>query len=201
MPSPTISLLTPEDIPSLGEVYYLSFLSTALFAYNWPGVERNAFGPWMTGRAEAAFKGRSEGNKSDFLVAKLEGKVVGYASYTYFPDAAERRAGTAKKRLLPVGGTEQRAGNFLAKLDLAKASEQTAHYCSSSSSHSPLSSVFRSLPPSSRPLPPFNRSLFPLDDTDDFASSSSRQSRRPSRSARQGRRESPHNRVDPAGGG
>jgi hypothetical protein len=169
MPSPTISLLTPEDIPSLGEVYYLSFLSTALFAYNWPGVERNAFGPWMTGRAEAAFKGRSEGNKSDFLVAKLEGKVVGYASYTYFPDAAERKVCTAKKRLLPVGGTEKRAGNFLAKLDVAKASEKRAHYCSSSSSHPPTSSLFPSLPPSSRPLPTFNRSLFPLDDTDDFA--------------------------------
>jgi hypothetical protein len=180
MPSPTISLLTPEDIPSLGEVYYLSFLSTALFAYNWPGVEREAFGPWMTGRAEVALKGRSDGNKSDFLVAKLEGKVVGYASYTYFTDASERKVAAKKKRLLPVGGTEQRAGSFLSKLDVAKASEQRAHYCSSFPSPHVLSSLYPSLPSSSRPFPTSHRPIFPLDDTDAFASSSSRQSRRPS---------------------
>jgi hypothetical protein len=59
---------------------------------------------------------------------------VGYASYTYFPDLDERKVDGAKKvRLLPEGGTQKWAGAFLDKLDVAKASDPRAHYCSSCS--------------------------------------------------------------------
>lgn len=136
----TLALVSPEDLPFLGEVYYKSFLPTALFRYNWPGVDRSAFGPWLTARVQAALDGRAQGGKSDFLVAKLGEEVVGYASYTYFPQLSERVVGVKKKRLLPEGGTEQRAGGFLSKLDIAKAKDPAAHYCTSrlflsSSSH------------------------------------------------------------------
>ncbi|GAA5865119.1 hypothetical protein JCM8547_007718 [Rhodosporidiobolus lusitaniae] len=130
MTSPTITIapLTPADIPFLPRIYFSSFAPTALLQYNFPNVPEPGFTLWMEYRMNAALDGRAQGNKGDVLVAKLGEQVAGYASYSWFPDAKEREPGKAKRRVLPEGADERRAGDFLAKLDEQKASLRAAHY-------------------------------------------------------------------------
>jgi hypothetical protein len=156
-PALVITPLLRSEILSLPEIYQLSFQPTLVNRYCFPEVTLNAYIPWITTRLTAALDASERGEKEGVFVAKrgavvgaggrevegTEGKVEGYAWYSFAPAKAQREKKEERVvRWFPDGADVERSQSFMWGMDEYKEGIEEAHYCASPLLLLPLPVVF-----------------------------------------------------------
>lgn len=142
-PALSISPLLRSDIPSLPDIYQLSFRPTLINRYCFPAVLPLAYVPWITARITAALDAREKGEREDVLVAKRgeeeKASVEGYAWYSFAEAKGEREKKEGRTvRWFPEGAEVDRTQRFMWRMDDHKETIEEAHYCTSLSSFFPV---------------------------------------------------------------